>query len=502
MAKKKDVNQNQQTERKPSTAKTRPALYIFSVVILVIVVVTFVGAPVVSGTASQSSLAFGSYGNREITYAPGNYFARQYEAIAAQYDRNAGSDNLEDELRLLWRQAFNQTMLHAAIMREAQASGLSVSESAVDEMLAQDPRFQVDGAFSPERYRQTSSQERFSLRNYYRETLVHQKYLDDMLTGGQFSQGEIAFLKSMGGPERQFQGAALAFSDFPASEVVAYGEENRDLFRRANLSVITVRDQDEAERIRRQIEDRTSSFEELARAHSADRFAEQGGDAGWVYVYQLSRDFEEEAAVEEILSLETGEVSPVLETINGWVIYRLDDGPLEIDFETQEGVTTVRQYMNAFERGVIEDFLLAEMQSLRENAGTETFASAAEGIGAEVFTTDFFPVNYGNLPYYPQVSSPDTEVLDDAAFRQSFLEEAFSIDEGDLSEPVVLRDSVVVLQLLEEREAEEDSMDFLDSFYPFLLQQFHSEDLQRRIIDPDLVEDNFNQAFNRYILGS
>ncbi|MFP4431862.1 MAG: SurA N-terminal domain-containing protein [Spirochaetaceae bacterium] len=502
MAKKKDVNQNQQTERKPSTARMRPALYIFSVVILVIVVVTFVGAPVVSGTASQTSLTFGRYGNREITYAPGNYFARQYETIAAQFDRDAGSDNLEAELRLIWRQAFNQAMLHAAIMEEAEASGLSVSESAVDEMLAQDPQFQVDGVFSPERYRRTSSQERFSLRNFYRETLIHQKYLDDMLTGGQFSGEEIAFLKSMGSPERQFRGATLAFADFPASEVVAYGEENREIFRRANLSVITVGDQDEAERILLQIEDRSSSFEELARAHSADRFAEQGGDAGWVYVYQLSRDFEGDDAVEEILSLETGEVSPVMEGINGWVIYRLDDGPLEIDLETQEGVATVRQYMNAFERGVIEDYLLAAMQSFREVAGTGSFASAAGEIGADVFTTDFFPVNYGNLPYYPQVSSPDTEILDDAAFRQSFLEEAFSIDEGDLSEPVVLRDNVVVLQLLEEREAEEDSMGFLDSFYPFLLQQFRSEDLQRRIIDPDLVEDNFNQAFNRYILGS
>ncbi len=502
MAKKKDVSQNQQTERKPPTARTRPGLYIFSVIILVIVVVTFVGAPVISGTAGQGAATFGRYGNREIAHAPGNYFARQYEAIAAQYDREDRPDNLEAELRLLWRQAFNRTMLHAAIMREAQASGLSVSESAVDEMLAQDPRFQVDGQFSPERYRQTPSQERFSLRNYYRETLIHQKYLDDMLTAGRFSQEEISFLKTMGSPERQFRGAALSFSDYPDSEVVAYGEANRALFRRANLSVITIRTEDEAQRIRQQIEDRGSSFEELARAHSADRFSEQGGDAGWVYAYQLARDFEDEETVEQILSLDTGEVSPVLEAINGWVIYRLDDGPLQIDLEAQEGVTAVRQYMNAFERGVIEDYLLEEMESIREETNTEQFSARAEEIGAEVFTTDFFPVNYGNLPYFPQISSPDTDILDDASFRESFLEEAFSIAEGETSEAVVLRDSVVVLQLLEERQAEPDSMGFLDSFYPFLLQQFHSEDLQRRIIDPDLVEDNFNQAFNRYVLGN
>jgi parvulin-like peptidyl-prolyl isomerase len=502
MAKKKDVNQNQQTERKPSTANTRPGLYIFSVIILVIVVVTFVGAPVISGTAGQSAATFGRYGNREIAHAPGNYFARQYEALAAQYDRGDRPDNLEAELRLLWRQAFNRTMLHAAIMREAQASGLSVSESAVDEMLAQDPRFQVDGVFSPERYRQTPSQERFSLRNYYRETLIHQKYLDDMLTAGRYSQQDIEFLKAMGSPERQFRGAALSFEDYPDAEVVVYGEENRDIFRRVNLSVITVPAEEEAERIRQQIEERSSSFEELARAHSADRFSEQGGDAGWVYAYQLARDFEGGETVDEILSLDTGEVSPVLEAINGWVIYRLDDGPLQTDLETQEGITEVRRYMNAFERGVIEDYLLAEAETLRGATDTEQFTSAAEEVGAELFTTDFFPVNYGNLPYFPQISSPDTEILDDASFRESFLEEAFSIDEGQTSEPVVLRDSVVVLRLLEERRAEEDSMGFLDSFYPFLLQQFRSEDLQRSIIDPDLVEDNFNQAFNRYVLGN
>ncbi len=502
MAKKKDTQQTPSTERKSSTARTRPGLYIFSVIILVIIVVTFVGAPVVSGSVAQGALIFGRYGNREIAYAPGSYLARQYQAIASQYEQRGDSTTLEAELRMIWRQAFNQTLLHAAVMREAEASDMNVSESRVDEMLAQDPRFQVDGVFSAELYRRTPSQERFSLRNYYRESLIHQNYLDDVLNGPRFSGNEIDFIKSMGSPERRFEGAALTFSDFPDSEVAAYGRQNGNIFRRVNLSVITLRDEGEAQRIRRQWDERTASFEELARAHSVDRFSEQGGDAGWVYVYQLNRDFEDPDTVEEIVTLETGGVSAVLEAINGWVIYRLDDGPLDLDLDSDEGLSIVRSYMEAFERGVIEDYLLAELEALVEESQDAEFASVVEASAAEGFTTDYFPVNYGNLPYFPQVASPETDLLEGAAFRQTFLEGAFSLDEGDVSEPVVLGDSVVALRLVDEREAPEGSLSFMDSFYEFLVQQFHSEDVQSTIIDPDLVEDNFSEAFNRFVLGN
>jgi hypothetical protein len=75
-------------------------LYIGSVVILVLVVVTFVGAPVVSSAAGSGRLVFGRYGREDIVYQPGNFFARQYEAIA-QSLRDSGNDaDLELQLRI------------------------------------------------------------------------------------------------------------------------------------------------------------------------------------------------------------------------------------------------------------------------------------------------------------------------------------------------------------------------------------------------------------------
>ena len=105
MAESKKSGRQQEEGKDPkqrSSFQRHPFLYIFSVVVLVIIVVTFVGAPAVTSMSPSSRLVFGSYAGQEITYRPGNFFARQYESIA-QGIRARGSDlDLELQLRLAW----------------------------------------------------------------------------------------------------------------------------------------------------------------------------------------------------------------------------------------------------------------------------------------------------------------------------------------------------------------------------------------------------------------
>ncbi len=487
-------------ERKPFTQ--RPLLYIFSLLILIVIVVTFVGGPIASGTATQrGKIVFGTYAGEEIAYAQGNYFARQYQSIAQQEQASGESDDIRSQLRRIWRRAYNQTVFHTAIMQEAEESGITIADSQVDRQIAQHPQFQEAGSFSPEAYRNASSQEKFALRQFLRESLIHEQFIDDKLNGMRTAQEEINFVKGMASPERRFNVVSFTFDDYPAEEVRAYGEENAQLFQEINISRITIDSgRQEAERIREQIADRTASFEELARTHSVDRYAEDGGEVGSAYFYELEREFEDNAPLDELFNAEADTVTDVLETRNAWVIFRVNEPAIPTDLETEEGRQVVRSYMESFERGRIEDYLMTRAEEFRATAAETGFASAADVAGVEVSETPFFPINYGNLPFFTRVSSQGGE-LENAAFRQDLLISAFSVDQGEVTEPYVLRDSVVLMELAEEREPAEDALSFLDDFYGSLVQQFQASQLERSLIDQDKLEDNFSQTFSRYIIG-
>lgn len=499
----KSAQKHEEEEKKPSRSPKNTALYIGSVIILVIIVVTFVGGPAV-GTAvgGAGQVVFGRYAGEDIVFSPGNYFARQYEVLAEQARDVEDSQSFELQLRSVWRQAFNRTVFHTAVMLEAEESGLSISESQIDRLVAQSPRYRENGRFSPELYQNASSTEKFQLRNYLREAAVYDQFITDKISNLRHSQAELDFFKGMNSPERRFNLVTFSYAEYPREEVVAYGEENSFRFQSIGLSSITITtSEQDAESILQQYEDRTASFEDLARAHSRDMFAEDGGSMGRVFYYELERDFEDPDVLSEVFATEPGNTTGVLETTYGWVIYRVDDAVEQPDFTDEQTISTVRSYLGSFERGRIEDFVRAEAREFATEAGDIGFDAAAEEAGKESMLTSFFPINYGNAPFFGPVQTEDGDQISNAAFRDVFFEQGFSLEEGEVSDPIVLRDYIAVLTLVEERTPEEDSLSFLESYFPFVLQQYQAEEVERTVLDESKLVDNFSSAFNQYILG-
>lgn len=491
----------------PTTHHDRPEptqrrwIYIISVIVLVIIVVTFVGGPALSGFVSSGRLVFGEYNGTEIEYIVGNYFQRTFQNLA---DRAQESETqlTSAQARQVWRRAFESTVLHIALLQTAEASELDVTDEAVDEQIASWPQFQENGRFSNDRYQAFSGQQRSSLREYLHQVLVSQQVQLDMVSTSTPSAAETEFFASLASPERQFQFVAFAFAEFPESEVISYLEENAERFRRANLSRITITSSEaEAEQIRQQAADRIASFEDLASAHSTDQQAEDGGDLGWVYYHELEPDFEDLDLIDTVFSLDVGSISPVLETAFGWAIYRLDEGPVDADPTDEELIVDARSYLTTFERGLLEDYMQSQADAFRETAIADGFDAAAASIDQTPQLTSYFPINYGNFPYLGQVTAPSATSLSNAAYDEEFFVDAFSLADGDVSEPIVLRDRVLVMELEDEREASDESTDTLQTIFPFYLQQIASNEIQRAVIDQDLLTDRFNQTYNRQILG-
>jgi peptidyl-prolyl cis-trans isomerase D len=481
--------------------ETHPFLYAFSVVLLVVIVVTFIGGPALSRSGGGRRIIFGYYKNTPIEYYPDNYFSRRKDAIAEQLRQSGGQEDLAAQAYQVWRTAFDQTVLHTAILTEAESSGLWISEDKVNEALIKQGPYTVDGTFSMDRYNATPSAQRLAYKKLYREQLIHEQYLDDMFQGLRESPLEKQFLAQMIDEQRRFSVVSFPFKDYPEEQVIKYAQENRERFRRIKLSRILIKSSErEAKEIRAKLVDRTGSFEELARAHSADVYADKGGDMGWRYYYDLEADFEDSKQVDTIFQLGETEISPVLKSRFGWVIFRCDAPAVDPDFELEETRKVVRDYLMRYEKGIVEDYTLNVAENFRKRVNDVGFLGATLEGTYIVGVTDYFPINYQSYYFISPVRSPMEQInLDSAAYSEEFFIRAFSLAPGEVSSPLLLDDQAVVLRLDDIRQAPQRERDLLGDYYTYFAQQSLEQDLQNVLLNPDFIQDNFNATFYKYV---
>ena len=493
-----------ETQKKGSRRPTGRStwLYVGTVVVLVIIVFAFIGAPAIAPTIAPARPVFGRYGNQDIAYAPGNFFARQYEAVAQSLQASGNEIGLELQLRLAWREAFNRTVLHTAVLQVAEESGVRVSQQRIDGLIAQDPRFQVNGRFDAAAYRNVDNQTLLSMRDFYREVAIFEDLVNDVLTGGRTSDAERDFVAAMAGPERSFEVVRFPFSEFPDPQVRLFANENPELFTTLDLAVITLANEEEAQQIRSQALEPGNPMGDLARTYSRDLYADQDGQIGEIFGYELRQELVAPEDLTTLLNLREGDLSEVVETTGGWSFYSALSAPQPLDPEAEGALDDVREYMEIFEQGRIQDYVRAEAERFAATASTEGLGQVASAEGRDIVSTPFFPINYGNLQLFGQLQSAELPDLADAAFREDFLETAFSLAENDVSEPIVLRQSVIVMRMREERGAREQSVGFIRDFYDSLMRQFSEDEIEGAFVDQERLEDNFAQAFNRYVLGN
>ncbi len=503
-SKKKEKKEQAKTNVEKKMTK-RPFLYLFSVIILVIVVVTFVGAPLLSNLAQQGRMIFGKYGKEEITFYPGNYLSRQKDIIADQMRSSMENQNQNVQLQAyrVWRAAFERTVVHTAILQETENAGVHISDDRIDQALTEYGPYVRNGEFQEDIYRNTSNSERYTNRKLFRQDLFEQQYREDLSKGYKYSTKEMEFITSMASPERSFQFIEFQFEDFPDEQVLTYGKNNSELFRHIKLSRITITSNaEDANTVLSQLKEDPSRFEELARTQSEDAFAEKGGDMGWRRYYSMEPDFESREALQNIFNLEINEISDVVKTSFGWAIYRCDQPSREPDFSNTDTVEEVRYYMERYERGMIEDFMAQKANGFISETDNTSFAAAAEDFDKEILNTGFFPINYGNAFFLKPVAGPsgENQQLQSAAYREDFFRVAFSTPLGEAGEPIVLEEKVVVMQPKEERNPPDSDVAIIESYYTYILQQFQQEETTEFYVNSDKLVDNFNTVFSEYFM--
>lgn len=200
------------------------------------------------GDSSLAAVVTSEYGVDTLTAGE---FRSQISRILAQFPQMQGDPEQARELR---RTLVEQFALTHALAGEVQESGMSVDLALLEEHLGQ-----IRGQFDSE--------------EAYREALAEQEMTEEDLRSGLREQIE----------QQQWQESVVESAEEPTEpEVEAFREEQAEQVRAQHILFLTQRPDPEIRSLAETVLDSAKSnlapFEDLARRHSDDGTAAQGGD--------------------------------------------------------------------------------------------------------------------------------------------------------------------------------------------------------------------------------
>ena len=489
--------------------KQNPALFIGTVVVLVLVIVSFVLVPAIvpEGARAGGDLTFGYYDKAPISWVPGNMFA-QYQEQAVRSLQAQGREVSDYRTAAeVWRWAFEGAVVHTAILQIMKRSNYSVPERTVDREVARLPQFQEGNPprFSPTLYKQTSDSSRLVLWRQVNEELTKMPFIDDYFDL-LIPSTEVKFIADMSSVMRNFEMVYFKVDDYPESEYLAYALEHSELFDSIYLSRITISSSErEAKKILASINDGTVTFEDAARAQSQDSYADRGGDMGRRYGYQLESDIPNEDTRRIILGLGRGELSDLVRIGDNWAIFRVEEELKKADFEDETIMESVRPYVRNFERGRMEDWAIDRANEFIADAKESSFDNAARWRNMERLKFGPFPVNYGGVNLFPSlesfsISGFNEQDIQNMSRNENFWNIAFSTNLQTPSEPLVQGSNVLVLFPLEQIVSDEDAVERVASMYYSYVDDIARQSIQYYFLTRDKMEDNFWEVYFRVFM--
>jgi hypothetical protein len=480
--------------------KTNPLIFVGTIVVLVIVVIAFVFVPAISpGARKVADLTFGYYDKIPISYVPGNFFAQYYERLS-QYYRNMGDmyNNIFFEQQM-WREAFEQTAYRTAVLQEIKKSGYSVPEKTVDKAVAQ--QFMENGRFSATLYNRFDNNSRLAMWRRTQEDLAMERYhsdIDNLVNSEQAAQ----FIGKMASVRRSFDFVSFPVNDYPNSEIVTYAQQNAELFRQIHLSRITVvSGEREARQILQSITNGSTTFEDAARAHSQDAFADRGGDLGIKQVHELLTEIPGETEREQVIALGKGELSDVLKIEAGWGIFRVEETVQPVDFDDIPTMDRVRLYIQTFERGRMEDWAYGNAEQFIALVKEKGFDEALYENNLTKQSFGPIPINYGEVDLFEKLSSASMADLSGASGSEDFWKTSFGTPINTPSEPFVQGGNVLVFFPVSEEEADKEAInDIVSSYSNYWLINTAGTSMRSYFLNSDKMDDRFFETFIRYFM--
>ncbi len=470
-----------------------------AVFILVLSVIAFVFIPAFGGNASNKILTFGTWNGKPIQYLQDSFFLRQVEAISEEMKSRGQEINQFSSYQIM-QSAFTASVLRLAMLDELKKADYSVPDTILNKYLV---KYYLDqnGKYSAKQYENTPELTRAARRATLTEELTAQRYVDDIFGtsdgffGLKTSSRETDLIKSMTGPERSFAYASFDTASFPDSEVASFGSANAALFARHSLSLLTFDEEAVAQKVAKSLAKGDIAFDDAVSTHSTRSGTDAAGKLSKRYRHDVNELFTDAADLDAVLSVAPGSLSRVVKAGTSWAIVRCDAAPEEPSFGDARTLAAVREYMNKKERGKIEDWFMAKAKAFSASARSIGFDEACKAEGIVKKTTAPFAINYGNVEILAPVPVEGAPELSAAARSEAFLSTAFSLGPSEVSEPVLLGNAVVVLQLAEEKAADAQIVETSPVFYNYYSSGWSQKTLSDAFLKSDRLEDNFMKTY-------
>ncbi|MDR2467965.1 MAG: peptidylprolyl isomerase [Spirochaetaceae bacterium] len=494
--------------------KRNPALFTGTVLILILVIISFVfwgaGDWILPkrGVLSNDELTFGYYDKIPIEFTPGSFFAeqRRYNLEQMRQYRNE---------RYATEQAFNLSVVRAAILETMKKAPYEPPKSLVDRKVAELPRYQENGVFSLLRYRADSTAQRRTIYNQVRDSVIIGRYYDDVSRRDIKSDGDSAtskyswtllnapqeadFIGSMAKIQRKFKIALFPYSLYPNSEASAWAEENAGLFKNTHLSQITLgaaKDATEAQKVLDSIKNGTTTFEDAAKTYSEDSYKQAGGDAGTRMAWELAALIPDETERSAVVDLAAGELSSPVKLADGWGIFRAESAAEAANTDDEAVLTKIRNYMTESEPGIIEDWLIERASSFGKDVEGGSWDIAIFAYNVESKDFGPIPLNYGNNTLFSRISEPAP--LDSAATSENFWKRAFSTPVGKPTEPFVIssgQQTVVVILPVEEITDEEAAKNTINLYKTSFIENEIMRSVDDAFLNSPKLKNNFEPRY-------
>jgi hypothetical protein len=492
----------------PKRGIKNPFVYIGTIILLVITIVAFVFLPSVGGGLSSSNQApsFGSWGGKPITYTAGSYFATQVAQIN-DYLKQQGlsEENFQLYAYQVWRMAFQSATIRTALLSTIESSGFRVTDKGLDEAVAKNDAYLDNGVFSIEKYNKTAMTTKMSIRKSTKEDLLVRRYYEDVYSISP-STAELQFVSDMVKPQRTMSYIALPLSSFPKEEVVKWGTSHADLFRTLAVSRISVTSSEaDAKKIRQQVSDNKLSFEDAAKSHSKDSYADKGGDAGTIFYHVFAEGFLKSDDAAKAAALAKGGISDVYKIAEGtWAFFKINTPLTAPDFSADSTIGEVRAYLEEKEKGTLETWAIAQAAKLVTSADLASFQKAAKAAGYKVEQAGPYIINAGNPTFYaynqqiPLLGTPNPskdQALSSIESDAAFMSELFSLAKGKVGKPIVVGNNVLVFGVTEDKDGAEGETAMVKFAYPYFEQQALDAGMRDSFLKSKKFKDNFSATF-------
>jgi peptidyl-prolyl cis-trans isomerase D len=491
-----------QKEEKAKATKKREITFtqIISYVILALITIVFIFGifPSFGSRGASDSIKFGTYDGKPIEFAYGNYFYRQYQNFAQQNRQSTDAAAYQ-----VWRGAFENTVLHTALSKMADDAGYKITNESVNQAIIESGIYDKDGKFDSATYENTSVERRKQINTMVRDSMVIQSVMGDIVSATT-SDNELDYILKIGDAGRKFEYVVFDANLYPNDLTRQYALANPSIFSLIDIAVITVESKERAEELKSSIESGNSEFATVAKENSLDSFANEGGNAGVWYYWELQENFVEPEEVNLLFSTAKGKLSPVFSVGAGYSFYQVNQSPFAPDFDDEETLSEVKTYIGKYDADIVDSFLHEQAENFIASLNAkDQLTEKAEDLGLKNYAIATTMPNMGQSSYlagfnYTDVGGQLSLISNDA----EIMKQLYTKELGSIIGPIKANRNYLVIKPTEEEPMEEGFKSYLTMAHSYMNQSQIQQDLVQSIFAGDKLKDNFLVTFLEQIYSS